>query len=95
MLHFSERLRQRLESENSNLKSEISNLTSLAESCSRQIRAWADSLQNADIKGQRHLTDQTRAAYDQKKRAAEFERRIAQSLHDAHPEIYRAPETEQ
>ena len=36
------------------LKSEISNLKSTAESCSRQLRGWADSLQNSEIKGQRH-----------------------------------------
>src|ERR1039458_4675742 len=42
------------------LKSEISNLKSQAESISRQLRGWADSLQNADIKGQRYLTDKTR-----------------------------------
>jgi four helix bundle protein len=36
-------------------KSEISNLKSIAESCSRQIRAWADHLQNSEIQGQRHL----------------------------------------
>jgi hypothetical protein len=44
------------------LKSEISDLKSLAESASRQLRAWADSLQNSDIKGQRYLTDKTRRA---------------------------------
>ena len=32
-------------------KSQISNLKSLAESCSRQLRAWADHLQNSEIKG--------------------------------------------
>jgi four helix bundle protein len=53
----------------SHLKSEISNLTTLAESCSRQIRGWADSLQNSDIKGPRHLNDQTRAVYQGRKRA--------------------------
>ena len=37
------------------LKSQISNLISLAESCSRQLRGWADALQDSDIKGQRHL----------------------------------------
>lgn len=36
------------------LKSEISNLKSLAESCSRQLRAWADQLQNSDVTGQRY-----------------------------------------
>ena len=35
------------------LKSEISNLKSLAESISRQLRGWADSLQNSDVRGQR------------------------------------------
>lgn len=54
------------------LKSEISNLISLAESCSRQLRGWADSLQNSDIKGQRHLNDKTRAASQERRRADEF-----------------------
>src|SRR3989442_15871900 len=39
------------------LKSQISDLKSLAESVSRQLRAWADSLQNTKIAGQRYLTD--------------------------------------
>jgi four helix bundle protein len=41
----------------SDLKSDISNLKSLAESISR---SWADSLQNSKIKGQRYLADKTR-----------------------------------
>jgi four helix bundle protein len=41
-------------------RSEISNLKSLAEGCSRQLRAWADSLQNSEIEGQRHLNDRSR-----------------------------------
>jgi four helix bundle protein len=90
MLHFVDR-----SPDATHLKSEISNLKSLAESCSRQIRGWADSLQNTGIKGQRHLNDQSRAAYEQKKRAAEFQRRVAQSLHESRPEIFPAPETEQ
>ena len=35
-------------------------LNPLAESCSRQIRAWADSLRNSEIEGQRHLNDRSR-----------------------------------
>jgi four helix bundle protein len=46
----------------SDLKAEISNLKSACEGVSRQLRAWADSLQNSDIKGQRYLTDKTRRA---------------------------------
>lgn len=74
------------------LKSEISNLKSQAESCSRQIRAWADSLQNSDIAGPRHLNDRTRANYQKRqartKGAAEFEKLLAEHLpanHPAHP----------
>jgi len=67
------------------LKSQISNLKSLAESCSRQLRAWADSLQNSDIKGQRHLTDKSRQADDQKKRAAEFQKTLLRKLPPGHP----------
>lgn len=76
MLHFAARWATASEfagdSNISNLKSEISDLIALAESCSRQLRGWADSLQNTDIKGQRHLNDQTRAAYDASRRADTF-----------------------
>lgn len=54
------------------LKSEISNLRLLSESISRQLRAWADSLQNSDIKGQRYLTENERRAYQQKRDREEF-----------------------
>jgi four helix bundle protein len=54
-------------------KSEISNLKLLAESCSRQLRAWAESLQDSDIKGQRHLNSRTRQADEGRKRAAAFQ----------------------
>lgn len=71
-----------------NLKSQISNLISLSESCSRQLRGWADSLQNTDIKGQKHLTEQSRALYESKRRAETFlksidevvRRRVKQAL---------------
>ncbi|MCC6699565.1 MAG: four helix bundle protein, partial [Candidatus Hydrogenedentes bacterium] len=59
MLHFVER-----SPETAHLRSQISDLKSLSESCSRQIRAWANSLQNTDIKGQRHLTDASRTRYE-------------------------------
>ncbi|HXW15254.1 MAG TPA: four helix bundle protein [Terriglobia bacterium] len=56
----------------SDLKSEISNLKSLAEGIARQLRAWADSLQNSGIKGQRYLTDKTRRADQAKRERDEF-----------------------
>jgi four helix bundle protein len=45
-----------------NLKFEISNLKSLAETISRQLRGWAQSLQDSPISGQRYLTEKTRQA---------------------------------
>jgi four helix bundle protein len=67
------------------LKSQISNLKLLAESCSRQLRGWADALQNSDIKGQRHLTDKSRAADDKKKRMAAFDQELLRKLPAGHP----------
>jgi four helix bundle protein len=54
----------------SDLKSEISGLKSLAESISRQLRAWPESLQESPIKGQRYLTEAVRQT-DQRKREQE------------------------
>lgn len=65
-----------------NLRSQISDLKSSAESCSRQIRAWANHLQNSDIAGQRRLTEQTRQAYDARRRAEAFDRKL-QAIVDA------------
>ena len=56
----------------SNLKFEISNLKSQAEEISKQLRAWAGSLQNSDIRGQRYLTDKTRIRTKQAREREEF-----------------------
>jgi four helix bundle protein len=61
------------------LKSEISNLKSSAESISRQLRAWADSLQNSEITGQRYLTERSKAVSEQKKRAEAFVAKLKQA----------------
>jgi four helix bundle protein len=61
-----------LKSEISNFRSQISQLIPRCESVSRQIRGWADSLQNCDIAGQRHLNEASKAAYDQNRRTKEF-----------------------
>lgn len=42
------------------LKSEIPHLKLEAEGISRQLRGWADKLQNTGISGQRYLDDKTR-----------------------------------
>ena len=87
MLLFTERF-----PEAAHLKSEISNLKSLAESCSRQIRAWADNLQNTDIKGQRHLTDRSKEVYKAQRRADEFTKQIDKYVRQARPQDYKEDE---
>jgi four helix bundle protein len=68
-----------------NFKSQISNLKSAAESCSRQLRAWAGSLQDSDITGPRHLNQSTRRAQEQKQKAAAMQKRLLGSLPPDHP----------
>jgi four helix bundle protein len=55
-----------------NLKFEISNLKSASENVSRQLRAWADSLQNSEIKGQRYLTEKTKRRAQAERDREEF-----------------------
>lgn len=54
------------------LQAQVAELKAAAESVSRQIRGWADSIQQSEIKGQRYLTDQSRAGYQNKKSAEAF-----------------------
>lgn len=54
------------------LKSEISDLKLQAEGISRQLRGWADSLQNTKITGQRYLTEKARQAERARRERVEF-----------------------
>jgi len=81
MLLFCRRLGP-LQFEISNLKSQISDLITLAESCSRQIRGWADHLQNTDIQGHRQLNDKTREAWQAQKSSDAFLQKL-QDIRDA------------
>ena len=67
------------------LKSQISNLKSQAESCSRQLRKWAESLQNSPIKGQRHLNDAERTRQENRKKADTFLEKLNAALPAGHP----------
>ena len=60
------------------LKFEISNLKSRAEGVSRQLRAWADSLQNSDVRGQRYLTNKTRGKSREAREREEFLKELEQ-----------------
>jgi len=64
---------------------EISALKSIAANCSRQLRGWADSLQNSEIKGQRHLNQASQERYEEKRRAAACQKRLLELLPPDHP----------
>ena len=66
-------------------KSQISDLVSIAESCSRQLRGWADSLQNSDIRGQRHLNWKTREQDELTRKAKSLQKDLLSKLPAAHP----------
>jgi four helix bundle protein len=55
-----------------NLKSEISDLKSRAEGVSRQLRGWADALQNSRITGQRYLNEKARRTVKSRREREEF-----------------------
>jgi len=73
------------------LKSQISNLKLLAESCSRQLRAWADSLQNSSIQGQRHLNEKVRQSERSATAAKNYRLNFLRNLKPEHP-LYRSAE---
>ncbi len=50
------------------IKVRISDLKANAESCSRQLRAWAANLQNSDVQGQRRLNTPTHQRIDRRRR---------------------------
>ena len=68
------------------LKSEISDLKALAESISRQLRSWADSLQSSQIKGQRYLTEKTRQAEKAARERKEFLEKLRQIREQTKPD---------
>jgi len=55
-----------------NLRSEIPDLKSRAESISRQLRAWCASLQDSEIRGQRYLTSKTKIKTKEAREREEF-----------------------
>lgn len=54
------------------LNAGIEQLVPQAESVGKQCRGWPGSLQNSAIQGQRHLTTQSQAEYQQKQRGVKF-----------------------
>lgn len=77
------------------LKSEISDLKSLAESASRQIRAWAGHLQDSPIKGQRHLNQDVRDRQDGQARRESFDKFLADTIRQGKQGSQKPPEADE
>jgi four helix bundle protein len=60
------------------LKFEISNLKLASEGVSRQLRAWADFLQNSEVRGQRYLTNKTKSKSKEAREREEFLKELEQ-----------------
>lgn len=69
-------------------------MKSQAERVSRQLRGWAESLQNSEIKGQRYLTDKVRREVQQKKERDEFDAYLKEILEKATAERLAKQEAE-
>jgi four helix bundle protein len=59
-------------------KFEISNLKLSSEGVSRQLRAWADFLQNSEVRGQRYLTNKTKGKSKEAREREEFLKELEQ-----------------
>jgi four helix bundle protein len=60
------------------LRPDLASLKMKAESCSRQLKAWAKSLQDSDMKGERHVNEKTRRAAQAVREREEFLRELAE-----------------
>jgi hypothetical protein len=60
------------------LHSAIKPLKVNAESCSRQLKAWAQSIQDSDYKGQRNVNQKTRRIDQATREREEFLRELAE-----------------
>ena len=61
-----------------NLTKETKALKSKAESCSRQLKAWAQSLQNSDFRGERHVNQRSKRAAQAAKERQDFLNELAE-----------------
>lgn len=56
-----------------------------AESCARQLTAWAGSIEDSPIQGKRHLTARTRAKRTEASATVEIRQQFLQSIGPDHP----------
>lgn len=62
----------------SGLSAEISALKIKAESCSKQLKAWAESIQNSDFKGERYVTEKLKRSDQATREREEFLKELSE-----------------
>jgi len=60
------------------LRPDLASIQAKAESCSRQLKAWAQSLQDSDLKGERHVNEKTKRADQVTRDREEFLKELAE-----------------
>jgi four helix bundle protein len=60
------------------LTREINALKQTAESCSRQLKGWAQSLQDSEFKGERHVNQRTKRLAEAAREREEFLKELAE-----------------
>src|SRR5262245_13066415 len=60
-------------------------IRSLAESCSRQLKAWTSSVEDSPVQGKRHLTAYFREKREAFQKAQEFRANFLRNLKPEHP----------
>lgn len=60
------------------LHSEIEELRQKAESCSKQLKAWSQSLQDSDFKGERHVNQKTKRVEQAARDREEFLKELSE-----------------
>ena len=63
----------------------LQEIRSLADSCARQLTAWAGSIEDSPVQGKRHLTADSRARRESERKAREYRINFLQNLKQNHP----------
>jgi four helix bundle protein len=69
----------------------LQEIRALAESCARQLTAWASSVEGSRVQGKRHLTSPVRQQHEAADKARAFRLNFLRSLKPTHP-LYSSPE---
>jgi four helix bundle protein len=64
---------------------ELEEIKSLAESCARQLKAWAASIEDSRVKGKRYLNGEEKRAKSVEQAAREFREKFLRGLKVGHP----------